>query len=135
MKKTSIILAIAAITIPLAAQAQEEKKQCGNKKMRAKLIEKFDSDGDGKLNESERVAAKAAKQERRAELIALHDTDGDGKLSKEEKQAAKEAFIEKYDTDGDGKLNDDERQLARDAGEKFPMHRKNKKKGDSSASE
>ncbi|WP_018970073.1 hypothetical protein [Rubritalea marina] len=140
MKKTSIILTLAAIAMPWAAHAQDEnnQKQRNGKKMRAKLIEQFDADGDGKLDETERAAAKSAMKERRAEFIARHDTDGDGKLSDEEKQAAKEAFLAKYDTDGDGKLSADERQLARDAGEKFPMHRKkkcNNKGGGDTASE
>lgn len=133
MNKASIILTIAALTIPFAAHAEgdESKKRAKGKKFRAMMIEKFDTDGDGKLSDSEKEAAKTAMKARRAEFIAQHDTDGDGKLSEEEKQAAKENFIAQYDTDGDGKLSEAERELARDAGAKFPMHKKKKckKKG------
>lgn len=67
-----------------------------------KIIAKFDTDGDGKLSESERQAARAARgkkggaggpqnPEQMKKLIARFDTDGDGKLSESERQAARAA--------------------------------------------
>lgn len=67
---------------------------------RAEIIKKFDKDGDGKLNEQERAAAKKALggqgggADRRAALLKKFDKDGDGKLSDEEKAAAKKFFAE-----------------------------------------
>lgn len=68
-----------------------------------KLIEKFDTDGDGKLSESERHAARAARgakgagggrpdPERKKKLVEKFDTDGDGKLSESERQGARAAL-------------------------------------------
>ncbi|MFD2158047.1 EF-hand domain-containing protein [Rubritalea tangerina] len=127
MKTKTLLLAIAALSIPALAQAEEGKCEKGKKgcdKRRAHIIEKFDTDGDGKLSEEERKAAREAMEARKAEFIAKHDTDGDGKLSDEEKKAAKDAFIAQYDTDGDGELSAEEREAAREAGAKFPFHHK-----------
>lgn len=67
-------------------------------KLREKILEKFDADGDGQLNEAEREAAKAAMQERRGErherLMEKFDANGDGQLDDAEKAAAKEALKE-----------------------------------------
>jgi hypothetical protein len=98
------------------------------------FIEKFDADGDGKLSEQEREAAKAAMEEKRDAIIAKYDKDGDGKLNEEEREAAKEEFKalhgdrpmppggpsrerlrKRFDKDGDGKLNEEEREAAKAA--------------------
>ena len=59
------------------------------------ILEQYDLNGDGQIDEEERQAAKearrAAREEARAERIAEVDTDGDGELSEEEKEAAKQA--------------------------------------------
>ncbi len=73
-----------------------------------RLIKQFDKDGDGKLSESEKTAAKAAMDER----IKRLDTDGDGKLSEKERKAGREQMMKKLDTDGDGKISDEERKAA-----------------------
>lgn len=66
-----------------------------NPEMHKKLLEKFDKDGDGKLSEEERAAAKAAFQEKhpdaKEKVLAHFDKDGDGKLNDEERAAAKAA--------------------------------------------
>ena len=53
------------------------------------LIEKFDTDGDGKLSDEEKEAAREA---RKAEFLKKFDKDGDGELSPEERKAAGEAI-------------------------------------------
>ncbi len=81
------------------------------------MLEKFDTDKDGKLSEDERKAMQAARtakmEERRKEMIAKFDKDGDGKLNDEEREKAKEGhqaeMIKKFDKDGDGKLSVEER--------------------------
>ena len=69
--------------------------------MPPEILAKFDKDGDGKLNDEERAAAKAAAEakmeERKKEMIAKFDKDGDGKLSDEEKKAAEEAAKAAYE--------------------------------------
>lgn len=102
---------------------------------RAALLEKFDKDGDGELNEEERKAAREAREaqmkERRAEMIAKFDTDGDGELNEEERKAAREAaqaamkerLLKRFDEDGDGQLNADEQAKADKALERLRQHR------------
>lgn len=68
---------------------------------RGYLLGKFDKDGDGKLDETERAAAKAEMDqrmrtmaERRLERLKSVDTDGDGKISDAEWAAAREKMQE-----------------------------------------
>ena len=66
----------------------------------AATLEKFDKDGDGKLNDEEMAAAKKAqsgKRERvkKSDVIKEFDKDGDGKLNEAEKAAAKAAAKER----------------------------------------
>jgi Ca2+-binding EF-hand superfamily protein len=66
----------------------------------AAILEKFDKDGDGKLNDEEMAAAKKAqsgKRERakKSDVIKEFDKDGDGKLNEAEKAAAKAAAKER----------------------------------------
>lgn len=98
----------------------------------SRLIEEFDADGDGQLNEDEVSAARAEraerKEERRAEMenrretqrtetLELYDADGDGELSREERREAHEArrnnrqaaIYAEFDEDEDGTLSSDER--------------------------
>ena len=99
------------------------------------ILEKFDTNGDGKLDETERKAAMQARREqagqRREKMLEKFDTNGDGKLDESEREAMKKEMeakrkeiLDKYDTDGDGKLSPEERQAAIDAGEKLPPHRR-----------
>ena len=136
MRLSIILAALAAMTLsttPLAAEGHEvhEGKCPKNGEMRAKLVERFDANKDGMLDESERAAAKAACQEKKGEMaakiLAKHpelDTNGDGKLDKEEAEAGRAArqakFKEKHpeafakiDTNGDGTIDHSERKAAR----------------------
>ena len=117
---------------------------------RAEMKAKFDVDGDGTLNKTERQAAReahkqrrieridgdgtisdkersAAKDKHRAKMIERFDADGDGELNEAERSVAKEKHREKmlkrFDTDGDGELNDTERQAAKEARDKFRERR------------
>lgn len=117
MKTKSLIIIAASFGLLGAANAQEEKRDRPERKLPPEILEKFDKDGDGKLNEEERAAAKAAREEmmeaRKKEMLGKFDKDGDGELNGEEKEAMKEGrkkmMLEKFDKDGDGKLNDAER--------------------------
>jgi Ca2+-binding EF-hand superfamily protein len=104
-------------------------------KVRAKVLEKFDTDGDGKLGETERAALLEAAKKRfgdKAEtFIQKHDTDNDGQLNDPEWAAAVQdlrsgirsksiAFVKQHDTDGDGQLDAQEREdLKADAKARF----------------
>ncbi|MBE3100635.1 MAG: hypothetical protein IMZ44_26255 [Planctomycetes bacterium] len=104
-------------------------------KVRAKVLEKFDTDGDGKLGETERAAFLEAARKRfgdKAEtFVQKHDTDNDARLNDPEWAAAVQdlrsgirsriiAFIKQHDTDGDGQLDAQEREsLKADAKARF----------------
>jgi Ca2+-binding EF-hand superfamily protein len=95
----------------------ERRKQ--PKMDRKAFMEKFDADGDGKLSEEEKAAAKAAMDAKREEMrLKRFDKDGDGVLSEEEKaaaEAAKAKMIAEWDKDGDGKLSKEEHMMMRKA--------------------
>jgi Ca2+-binding EF-hand superfamily protein len=120
-------LGIAAILISLvtagavgvaSAQGSDEGGRADRK---AEMLKKFDTNGDGVLDASEkqamRVAMKEKREARKAEMLAKYDTNKDGKLDASERAvmrddlAAKE--FAKLDKDGDGKLSLDEFKAAR----------------------
>jgi hypothetical protein len=98
------ILAIAALmlggsTPTTAAEAGgDHAKHDG--KHHQELLEKFDANHDGKLDKSERQAAKAALEERIKEhhpkLFEKFDANHDGKLDREELKALREARRERH---------------------------------------
>jgi len=89
------LLAVAMLVVGGMAVSVSAGDKARNPELRKKLLEKFDKDGDGKLSEEERAAAKAAFQEKhpdaKEKVLAHFDKDGDGKLSEEERAAAKAA--------------------------------------------
>lgn len=128
-KATTSTLAIIALSGVLAsslvAQENGRPKRHGKRPAQA-LIEKFDSDGDGKLSESERAAAKAAMAERRAAA----DADGDGTITKEERLAAFKQrlseneelaarVLQRFDADENGELSEEELAKAAKAGKRL----------------
>jgi len=122
MKILSLCTAALCALVLLAGTAQADPEgRRGRRgmppKLRQKLLEQFDANGDGRLDETERAAAKAAMQakreERKQQILERFDADGDGQLNDEEKAAAKEAFKakmkERFDKNGDGELDEQER--------------------------
>lgn len=59
------------------------------------VMDKYDANKDGKLDDTEKAAVKAEadklREARRAEMLAKFDKDSDGKLSDEEKKAMRDA--------------------------------------------
>lgn len=151
MKKYIVTIAlVAGLGCTAAALAEEADNQGAEKKAR---LEKFDKDGDGKLNDEERAAAKAARgdgkydgkhdgkkhgkdrmnHEFKKRIMEQFDKDGDGKLNEEEREAAKAAHkdrmakaLAEFDKDKDGKLNEEERAAAKAAREAQMKERKAK---------
>ncbi|MEK6257313.1 MAG: EF-hand domain-containing protein [Planctomycetota bacterium] len=77
----------------------------------AEILKRFDKDGDGKLNDAERDAAKKAREERGGKPGQPgrpgQPGGGDGKM--------REEVLKRFDKDGDGKLNDAEKAAAKKA--------------------
>ena len=67
---------------------------------KARLLERFDTDGDGQLSESERAAAQEARGGRGDEDMAARHVE----------------ILEQFDVDRDGRLNDSERTALRESG-------------------
>jgi Ca2+-binding EF-hand superfamily protein len=102
------------------------------------MLKRFDADGDGVLNETEREAMRKAIQARRGgpggerpdreEMMKRFDADGDGVLSDEERaameaarkehlaerQQLREEMLKRFDADGDGQLSEEERNTMRE---------------------
>lgn len=128
MRFLTLCTAALCALVLLAASAQADpsgrRGRCGSRaQLRAKLLERFDANGDGQLDESERATAKAAFEAKRAErkqqVLEKFDTNGDGRLSDGEKATAKEAakakVKEHFDANGDGTLDAAERRARRRA--------------------
>ena len=93
-------------------RAQQRHRQ----QMRARMLERFDANGDGELDATEKQAASAARQARRADALARYDADHDGKLDKTERRGLVQErrgerfdrIAAKLDKNGDGALTPDE---------------------------
>jgi hypothetical protein len=89
--------------------------------VRPRLLQKYDTNGDGKLEPNERAAMRADFQAkraaRRAKMLAKWDTNHDGKLEPTERAAMREARAEnmfkRLDVNGDGELSFEEFQQAK----------------------
>lgn len=140
MKTTRLLLTgiVATLACSMTVHAEGDgpdnggkkgKKGKGQREMPEHVIKKFDKDGDGKLNEEERQAAREARKEMqkagRAKMLKRFDKDGDGKLSDEERKTAREtmqkerkemheALLKKFDANGNGTIDKDEREGIRE---------------------
>jgi hypothetical protein len=110
LTKLKLALLIAA---PLVAGATTYAVAEGDAPARKDLIQKFDQNGDGKLDDAERAQMKAAFEAKRAErqkaMLAKYDTNKDGKLDDAERKAMRDDKLstrfQAMDKDGDGKLS------------------------------
>ena len=104
------------ISAPLVAGATTYAVAQGDGAPSKELLQKFDKNADGKLDDAERADMKAAfaakRAERHKEVLAKYDTNKDGKLDDAERAAMRDAKLTaefaKLDKNGDGKLSLDE---------------------------
>jgi Ca2+-binding EF-hand superfamily protein len=91
---------------------------------RQRLLERFDANGDGQLDEAEKAAAKAAFEARRTEFADQHpqlaerlDRDGDGLEPAEALRARRlhQYLLIRFDANGDGQLDEAEKAAAKAA--------------------
>lgn len=104
MKKSLLIALTLCVSSVVAFAQPEEKKEKKAEKARGKVLEKYDKNANGKLDEDER---EAMRKDRRAEGVA--------------------AALKKYDKNGDGKLDDSEREAAKADRRKATEDKKEKK--------
>lgn len=99
---------------------------------RRRMLERFDADRDGRLDETEREHARRMIrdrfEDRRRQFMQQYDVNGDGRIDQQERNAAEEdrrermsqrrdEMIKQFDADGDGVLNREEQDAARQAWE------------------
>ncbi len=89
MKKLLCVLSAILLFVPVCFALEEGAAQT------ASIFEKWDADGDGKVNADEKKA-------RVETWFAGVDVDGDGKVTVDEKMAATDRMFDTADLDGDG---------------------------------
>ncbi|HSK04137.1 MAG TPA: EF-hand domain-containing protein [Kofleriaceae bacterium] len=111
MNKLKWIVASSALCVGMAGLALA--KGHGDPAKKAAVMQKFDANKDGTLDDAERMKMKEAfaakRAARKAARVARFDADGDGALSPAERAAMKDARARarfaKLDANGDGKLS------------------------------
>jgi len=74
----------------VASAADAEKKDKKSDKVRPRVLEKYDKNANGKLDDDEREAMrKDRRSENAAAALKKFDKNGDGKLDASEREAAK----------------------------------------------
>lgn len=100
----AFLVTLALFSAPARAQGEGGKKAQGkDRPSREEALKKFDKNGDGKLDQEERMAMREATREkasekaksRRDEMLKRFDTNKDGKLDDAERKTMQESFKEK----------------------------------------
>ena len=89
-----------------------EARKAMGEKMRQAREKEFDKNGDGKLDDGEKAAARESFMKMRGGAGAPGGKPGEGGPNRE-------AMIKKFDKNGDGKLDDGEKAAAKEAFEKM----------------
>ncbi|MCD6364801.1 MAG: hypothetical protein J7M14_02895 [Planctomycetes bacterium] len=109
---------------------RQERREAYQALRHARMLQQYDKNKDGKLDEQETTTMREARrrrmeQMRRRMVMRRFDRDNDGKLDKQEQAAADAAterwrarrreLMARWDTDGDGTLSEEESTAARAA--------------------
>jgi Ca2+-binding EF-hand superfamily protein len=144
MKSISLFSAFVAATLFISAQARAADSanppapasapegSSARSAREAELLKRYDKNGDGKIDEEEKAAAKLDMLKAgdegaggpnggklREQILKRFDKNHDGKLDEEERAQALEAlqknprFIKRFDKNNDGKLDEAELAAAR----------------------
>src|SRR3954468_18790816 len=105
MKRILPLLLAAGLFQVTASAEDKPAKGDGECRPLPEWARQFDKNGDGKLDDSEREAAKAAYLAKKG----AENKGGDGGAKMEQYRAE---MLKKYDTNGDGKLDEEEKQAA-----------------------
>src|SRR5688572_28951099 len=99
MRKVIAVVALFGLLacLPGYASAQDGAKKKHGKKREA-ILKKFDKDGDGKLSDDEKAAAREFKSKRR------------GEEGRDRKKGLRRDILKRFDKDGDRKLDEGERE-------------------------
>jgi EF hand len=100
----------APATPPPAAPGEEQP-------FRQRMLERFDTNHDGKLDDTERAAARAAWQIRATERREVRDE------IRAQLQENRQAILARFDRNSDGKLDENERAELRQAWQEFLKQR------------
>ena len=96
MKKI-LILALGMSLGATLSEAQDDATAKAREARRAEMIKKYDKNGDGQLDETEKAALRADNQKKREEeRLKKYDKNGDGKLDEAEKEAMKEDLKKRF---------------------------------------
>ena len=103
----TFLFATMVVLWPTVVRAEAENEPNAGQR-RAKLLKRFDLDGNGQLDKNERAAARDAREKRRA--------DGSGRRRGGKRDPEHRAkILEQFDADGNGQLDVEERTAARKA--------------------
>ena len=109
----SLALPLVVLGTAMAQESEEDRPRRGGE-MRARMIEQFDADGDGQLNDEEREAAREAMRERRGQGRGGEGRGGQGRGG--QGQGPRDPFagldlnevFDRLDADKDGTLSREE---------------------------
>jgi Ca2+-binding EF-hand superfamily protein len=105
MRKTFLLLAAGILFLPATTtNAQEEERPRRDGEMRQQMIEEFDADGDGELNDEERQTAREAMRERRGGGGRGEGRGPEGRPAPPDPNA----LFDEFDADKDGQLSREE---------------------------
>jgi Ca2+-binding EF-hand superfamily protein len=92
MKKIVLMAAgLALFTLASQAEGEGDVLTKAREGRRAEILKKFDKNGDGQLDETEKAAAREeTRKKREEERLKKYDKNGDGKLDDAEKETMRE---------------------------------------------
>ena len=116
MSLMAVVIGLMAGGSVLAAEGDDKPRERGPRdpERMQKLLEKFDADGDGKLNKEERTAAREARMAKRGEKGGekageqARKRGGPRGPRGPQRMPDPAALFDKIDADGDGSINKDQ---------------------------